>query len=78
MDSLEVDTRETINDQIGRTFLIREGKLIILECQHPSQQAARGVRLINKRKKRLVVSLDRNLSTIKVWVKRLERLDDRK
>ena len=39
LDSLEVGARVTIGDQIGYTFPIGEGKLIILECQRPSQQA---------------------------------------
>ena len=75
---LEVGTRDTINDQICYIFPIGEGKLILLECQHPLQQETRGVRLIDKRKQGLVVSLNRNLSTTKVWVKMLDRLDNRK
>ena len=78
LDSLAVGARETISDQIGCTFPIGEVKLIILECQCPSQQAARVVSLMDKRKQGLVVSLNHNLSTMKVWVKTLERAYDRK
>ena len=77
LDSLAVGTRETISDQIGCTFPIGEGKLIILECQHPSQQKDRGLSSMDKRKQGLVVSANRNLSTMKVWMKKLERPDDR-
>ena len=58
LDGLAVGARETINDHIGYTFPIGEGKLIILERQVPSHKVARGVRLMDKKKQGLVVSLN--------------------